>query len=169
MYSPMYHLRPLWPWQTPFFEELELLSNKTTTVNGALQIVQLLLFLTLTKKVIYKLNVEIMEFYYHQKLRENNFFIKKIYPKLIWRKKIAWQRISTLCHSATKHDHDSCGKIIIFSVKLTFLLNKLLKSWFHEIFWAFYGTFPHSECWNLWIFLLLRVYVKSCRIPKIVI
>ena len=50
MYTPMYHLRPLWPWQTPFFEEL--LSNKTTE-NGALQIVQLLLALHLQKKCKY--------------------------------------------------------------------------------------------------------------------
>ena len=34
-----------------------------------------------------------------------------------------------------KRDHDFYGKINIFSVKATYLLKKLLKSWFHEIFW----------------------------------
>ena len=39
-----------------------------------------------------------------------------------------------------------CVKINIFSVKSTFLLRKLLKSWFHEFFFsviAIYSTFPH--------------------------
>ena len=38
--------------------------------------------------------------------------------------------------STIKRDHTFHRKINIFSVKLTFLLKKLLKSWFHEMFWA---------------------------------
>ena len=38
--------------------------------------------------------------------------------------------------STIKRDHHFSGTINIFSVKSTVLLKKLLKGWFHEIFWA---------------------------------
>ena len=40
----------------------------------------------------------------------------------------------TVWKSTIKCDHDFYGKINIFSVKSTFLLKKLLRSWFHEFF-----------------------------------
>ena len=40
--------------------------------------------------------------------------------------------VITVWKSAIKRDHDFYGKINIFSVKSTFLLKKLLNSWFHE-------------------------------------
>ena len=51
---------------------------------------------------------------------------------------------SAVWKSCQKHDHYFCGKIIIFSVKSTFLLKNLLKSWFTEIFEmiVFYSAFP---------------------------
>ena len=56
--------------------------------------------------------------------------------------KISWKQCFTkditntvtMWKSTIKRDHNFYGKIDTFSVKLTFLLKKLLKSWFHEIF-----------------------------------
>ena len=53
----------------------------------------------------------------------------------------------TVWKNAMKCDHDFCAKINIFSVKSSFLIKKLLKSWFHGKFLSvivFSSTFPHS-------------------------
>ena len=57
----------------------------------------------------------------------------------------------TVWKSHQKPNHHFYGKINIFSVKSTFSLKKLSKSWFHgKIAWSrcIHSTFPHCDiCW----------------------
>ena len=63
-----------------------------------------------------------------------HFYVMVIYFSWNWMIRETFQ--STVWKSCKKHDHHLNWKIIIFSVKSTFLLKKLLKSWFHGNFWA---------------------------------
>ena len=68
-------------------------------------------------------------------------FVKSLLSRNFCHKVTVWK-------SRKKHDHDHCfyGKINIFSVRSTFLLKKLLKSWFHGNFWTWSRfTSPHCE------------------------
>ena len=80
-------------------------------------------------------------------------------------REINWCRINftksftTMWKSRQKHDHCFCGKFKTFSVKSTFLLKKLVKSWFHGNFWAWsrFIVFFHTvsfHCWSHGFFTL---------------
>ena len=74
-------------------------------------------------------------------------------------KNISWDQITlhksstaqcgnhTVWKSRQKYDHHFYLNIDIFSVKPTFLITKLLKSWFHGIFffaWSHFSAFFHT-------------------------
>ena len=61
---------------------------------------------------------------------------------------------SVVWKSAIKHD--SYGKSNIFSVISSLLIKKLLKSWFHGIFWTW-----NFKQWNLIIFKLHHVIIST--------
>ena len=71
--------------------------------------------------------------------------------------------------SSQKHDHHFYGEITIFSDKSTFLLNKLLISWFHRNFlaWSRFSTFPHYLLMDFYVTQILReINYGECRSCK---
>ena len=82
-------------------------------------------FLFLQKFVILKINTTVLICeIYSQNFSQKNFSCNQLMHSAVF----------TVWKSAIKSDHHFCAKINIFSVKSTFLLKKLLKSWFDEIF-----------------------------------
>ena len=103
-------------------------------------------------------SVKVTEIYSHtfpQKLCEINDFTKEITKYVV----ALTKDFSILSHRTIKSDHDFCGKINIFPVKSTFLLKKLLMSWFHGKFlstvWKlqkFSHTFFAKISWKQWFY-----------------
>ena len=71
-------------------------------------------------------------------------------------------------YCTVKRNHDFYGKVNIFSVKST---KKLLKSWFHEIFWVspHFIVFFHTQLWSVnlhWSIAHLISWIYSCNYKR---
>ena len=73
--------------------------------------------------------------------------------------------------SSTKRESYSYGKINIFSVKSTILLNKLLKRWFHEKFWVWSHFIVLFHNFGIWLtplfhkkFREINFLLKNCTL-----